>query len=111
MNQEVKDLDPVETQEWLDSLDSVLTNEGEERGKFLLTALAERMRRDGSQLPFSITTPHRNTIPVSREARMPGDVFMERKIRSLIRWNAMAMVMRANRANPGIGGPYIQFYV
>ena len=109
MNQEVKDLDPVETQEWLDSLDSVLTNEGEERGKFLLTALAERMRRDGSQLPFSITTPHRNTIPVSREARMPGDVFMERKIRSLIRWNAMAMVMRANRANPGIGGHISSF--
>ena len=109
MNQEVKDLDPVETQEWLDSLDSVLTNEGEERGKFLLTQLTERMRRDGSQLPFSITTPHRNTIPVSHEARMPGDVFMERKIRSLIRWNAMAMVMRANRANPGIGGHISSF--
>lgn len=109
MSQEVKDLDPVETQEWLESLESVLSNEGEERAKFLLTQLADRMRRDGSQLPFSVTTPHRNTIPVHREARMPGDLFMERRIRSLIRWNAMAMVMRANKKNPGIGGHISSF--
>lgn len=109
MSLEVQDIDPVETQEWLDSLNSVLDREGEDRAHFLLTQLADRMRRDGTQLPFSLNTPHRNTIPVHREARMPGDLFMERRIRSLIRWNAMAMVMRANKENPGIGGHISSF--
>ena len=109
MNQEVKDLDPVETQEWLEALESVLAHEGEGRAKYILSQLADRMRRDGSQLPFAITTPHRNTLPVHREARMPGDLFMERRIRSLVRWNAMAMVMRGNKKNPGIGGHISSF--
>jgi len=99
-----EDLDPVETQEWLDSLESVLDREGEERARHLLGRLANRLRRDGTQPPFSVTTPHRNTIPVHREAPMPGDLFMERKIRSMIRWNMAAMVTRANRKNSGIGG-------
>ncbi|MGO2132426.1 MAG: pyruvate dehydrogenase (acetyl-transferring), homodimeric type [Halomonas sp.] len=104
-----EDLDPVETTEWLESLESVLDREGEERARYLLTRLADRVRRDGSQVPFSVTTPHRNTIPVHREARMPGDMFMERRIRSLIRWNAAAMVTRANAKNSGIGGHIASF--
>ncbi|WP_027967101.1 pyruvate dehydrogenase (acetyl-transferring), homodimeric type [Halomonas halocynthiae] len=104
-----EDLDPVETTEWLESLESVLDREGEERARFLLTRLADRVRRDGRQVPFSVTTPHRNTIPVHREARMPGDMFMERRIRSLIRWNAAAMVTRANAKNSGIGGHIASF--
>ncbi|WP_302141078.1 pyruvate dehydrogenase (acetyl-transferring), homodimeric type [Halomonas alkalicola] len=104
-----EDLDPVETTEWLESLESVLDREGEERARFLLTRLADRLRRDGTQAPFSATTPHRNTIPVHREAPMPGDLFMERKIRSLIRYNAIAQVIRNNRANPGLGGHIASF--
>src|SRR5690554_320272 len=99
-----EDLDPVETTEWMDSLESVLDREGEERARYLLSRLAERMHRDGTQPPFSVTTSHRNTIPVHCEARMPGDMFMERKIRSMIRWNTAAMVTRANRKSSGIGG-------
>ncbi len=104
-----EDFDPVETTEWLESLESVLDREGEERARFLLTRLADRLRRDGTQAPFSVTTPHRNTIPVHREAPMPGDLFMERKIRSLIRYNAIAQVIRNNRANPGLGGHIASF--
>ncbi|MBA2780755.1 pyruvate dehydrogenase (acetyl-transferring), homodimeric type [Billgrantia kenyensis] len=104
-----EDFDPVETTEWLDSLESVLDREGEERARFLLSSLANRLRRDGMQAPFSVTTPHRNTIPVHREAPMPGDLFMERRIRSLIRYNAIAQVIRNNRANPGLGGHIASF--
>ncbi|TLF50455.1 pyruvate dehydrogenase (acetyl-transferring), homodimeric type [Halomonas urmiana] len=104
-----EDLDPVETTEWLDSLESVLDREGEDRARYLMTRLADRVRRDGMQVPFSVTTPHRNTIPVHREAPMPGDLFMERRIRSLIRYNAIAQVIRNNRANPGLGGHIASF--
>lgn len=104
-----EDLDPVESTEWLEALESVLDREGEDRARYLLTRLADRMRRDGSQVPFSVTTPHRNTIPPHREAPMPGDASMERKIRSLIRWNMAAMVTRANHANKGIGGHLASF--
>ncbi|MBF8221806.1 pyruvate dehydrogenase (acetyl-transferring), homodimeric type [Halomonas sp. 328] len=104
-----EDLDPVETQEWLESLESVLDREGEDRAQYLLSNLADRLRRDGMQVPFSVTTPHRNSIPVHREARMPGDLFMERRIRSLIRYNAIAQVIRNNRANPGVGGHIASF--
>lgn len=104
-----EDFDPVETTEWLDSLESVVDREGEERARYLLTRLADRLRRDGVQAPFSVTTPHRNTIPVHREAPMPGDLFMERRIRSLIRYNAIAQVIRNNRANPGLGGHIASF--
>ncbi|SDO12399.1 pyruvate dehydrogenase (acetyl-transferring), homodimeric type [Pseudomonas jinjuensis] len=100
----MQDIDPTETQEWLDSLESVLEHEGEERAHYLLTRMGELATRTGTQLPYAITTPYRNTIPVTHEARMPGDLFMERRIRSLIRWNAVAMVMRANRLDPDLGG-------
>ena len=104
-----EDLDPVETTEWLESLESVLDREGEDRARYLMTRLADRLRRDGMKVPFSVTTPHRNTIPVHREAPMPGDLFMERRIRSLIRYNAIAQVIRNNRANPGLGGHIASF--
>ncbi len=93
----MQDLDPIETQEWLDALESVLDREGEERAHYLMTRMGELASRSGTQLPYAITTPYRNTIPVAHEARMPGDLFMERRIRSLVRWNALAMVMRANK--------------
>nr|WP_298412363.1 pyruvate dehydrogenase (acetyl-transferring), homodimeric type [uncultured Halomonas sp.] len=99
-----EDLDPVETKEWLDSLESLLDHEGEERAHYVLSRLADRLRRDGVKVPFSVTTPHRNSIPIHREARLPGDMFMERRIRSLIRWNMAAQVIRANKKHPGLGG-------
>ncbi|MBO3278210.1 pyruvate dehydrogenase (acetyl-transferring), homodimeric type [Pseudomonas schmalbachii] len=100
----MQDLDPVETQEWLDALESVLEHEGEDRAHYLMTRMGELATRTGTQLPYAITTPYRNTIPVTHEARMPGDLFMERRIRSLVRWNALAMVMRANQQDPDLGG-------
>lgn len=105
----MQDLDPVETQEWLDALESVLDREGEDRAHYLLTRMGELASRTGTQLPYAITTPYRNTIPVTHEARMPGDLFMERRIRSLVRWNALAMVMRANKKDPDLGGHISSF--
>jgi pyruvate dehydrogenase E1 component len=100
----MQDLDPVETQEWLDALESVLDKEGDARAHYLITRLGELATRSGTKLPYSITTPYRNSIPVAHEAPMPGDLFMERRIRSLVRWNALAMVMRANLRDPDLGG-------
>ncbi|WP_323751710.1 pyruvate dehydrogenase (acetyl-transferring), homodimeric type [Marinobacter sp.] len=99
-----QDDDPIETREWLDALESLIENEGIDRVKYILERLSERASRDGAELPYSITTPFRNSIPVTQEARMPGDLFMERRIRSLIRWNAMAMVVRANKRPGDLGG-------
>ncbi len=98
------DIDPLETQEWLDALESVLDNEGEDRAHYLMTRLGELASRTGTPLPYAITTPYRNTIPVTHETRMPGDLFMERRIRSMVRWNALAMVMRTNQQDPDLGG-------
>lgn len=103
------DKDPIETQEWLDAIDSILKNEGRGRAAFLLKTLAERAARAGTRLPPAVTTPYKNTIPPAEEKRMPGDLFMERRIRSLVRWNALAMVMRANERSEGIGGHISSF--
>ena len=103
------DIDPIETQEWLDSLDSVLEKEGEDRAHYIMTRLSQHARGKGTQLPYAITTPYRNTIPPEKEARMPGDLFMERRIRSLVRWNALAMVMRANQKDSSLGGHISSF--
>ena len=100
----MQDLDPVETQEWLDALESVLDKEGDDRAHYLMTRMGELATRNGTQLPYAITTPYRNSIPLTHEARMPGDLFMERRIRSLVRWNALAMVMRTNLKDPDLGG-------
>ena len=99
-----EDTNPTETQEWLASLEYILDNEGIERANFLLRRLSSRMTKTGASLPYTITTPYRNTIPAHLEAFMPGDLFTERRIRSLIRWNALAMVVRANRQDGDLGG-------
>ncbi|MFQ5576345.1 MAG: pyruvate dehydrogenase (acetyl-transferring), homodimeric type, partial [Anaerolineae bacterium] len=94
----------IETQEWLYSLDYVLQNGGPERVKQLLSRLQIHAQEKGVQLPFSANTPYINTIPVERQAPFPGSRAIERRIKSIIRWNAMAMVVRANRADSSIGG-------
>ncbi len=105
MSQQDQDNNPQETQEWLDALESVIDNEGKDRAYYLLGRLAERATRTGEQSPYiSVTTPYRNTISHLNEERMPGDMFMEREIRGIVRWNALAMVMRANKKNPNLGG-------
>jgi len=104
-----QDVDIQETQEWLDSLRATIRHAGPERAAFLLKALFDNATEKGVELPSAITTPYRNTIAVSKEKRMPGDLFMERRIRSLIRWNALAMVMRANDNDEGLGGHIASF--
>ncbi len=91
-------------QDWLDALDEMLENEGPERVKDILHDLQVNAHRKGVRLPFSANTPYINTIPVDEQPVYPGDREMERRIKSLIRWNAMAMVVRANREEDGIGG-------
>lgn len=104
MNQQ-NDNDPQETQEWLDALNSVIDAEGIERAHYLIEQLNNSAIRTGKFVPItSVTTPYCNTISPQNEERMPGDMFMERQIRGIIRWNAMAMVMRANMRDPSIGG-------
>ena len=103
------DGNPEETREWLDALEGVLAEEGISRANFLLERLSSRMTQTGARLPYTITTPYRNTIPSGEEAFMPGDLFMERRIRSLVRWNALAMVMRANLKEGDLGGHISSF--
>ena len=98
------DVDPAETAEWLESLDYVLERKGPERVQQLLTALEQAAIRNGVELPFTATTPYVNTIPHEKQPRYPGKRELERRIKSFVRWNAMAMVVRANRAADGIGG-------
>ena len=97
-------VDPVETKEWLDALEAVIDREGAERAHFLLERLVDKARRNGAFLPFSANTAYVNTIPVHLEARSPGNAELEERIRSFIRWNAMAMVVRANRHKTPDGG-------
>ncbi len=106
---ELTDDDMEETREWVDAIVSVMENEGVERAQYLLQRLSSKVTETGAQLPYAINTPYRNTIPVEKEARMPGDLFMERGLRSLIRWNAMAMVMRANLKDSTLGGHISSF--
>ena len=98
------DVDPSETQEWLESLEDVYQRYGRERVSYLLTLLDEAAYRKGVELPFTANTPYINTIPVDKQPRYPGNREIERRIKSIVRWNAMAMVVRANREEPGIGG-------
>jgi pyruvate dehydrogenase E1 component len=95
----------LETREWLDSLDYVLAKGGPERAGRLLQQLSLHARRAaGVNLPFTATTPYQNTIPVRQQPPFPGSQEMERRIKSLVRWNALAMVVRANKMQDGIGG-------
>ena len=103
------DADPVETQEWLEALESAVDAGGSERGQFLMETLLDRSRRLGIALPYSANTSYINTIPPNRQTSSPGDHEIEHTIRSAIRWNAMAMVLRANRRNPELGGHIASF--
>ena len=98
------DSDPLETREWLDALEAVIDREGPERAHYLLEQMIETSRRSGAHIPFSANTAYVNTIPTQLEARSPGNAEFEERIRSYVRWNAMAMVVRANRHNPPDGG-------
>ncbi|OLD09506.1 MAG: pyruvate dehydrogenase (acetyl-transferring), homodimeric type [Deltaproteobacteria bacterium 13_1_40CM_3_69_14] len=99
-----QDADPVETREWLDAIDTVIANEGVDRARFLLERLIGRMRQAGADLPFSATTPYVNTIPVSAQAQRPSDFRVEARLSSITRWNAMALVVAANKESTELGG-------
>jgi pyruvate dehydrogenase E1 component len=99
-----RDSDPQETSEWLDSLAAVCEEDGVNRAYYLVNELIDYARRNGVRLPYSPNTSYLNTIPVSQQAKFPGDRDIERRIKSIIRWNAMAMVVRANKKSDGIGG-------
>ena len=104
MSQNYKDTDPQETQEWLESIDDALEEHGYDRTRFLLEELIDYAQTKGARLPFNTNTPFINTIQPKDEPEYPGDQEIERRIKSIIRWNAMAMVVRANTNTPGIGG-------
>jgi len=99
----IPDIDPQETREWLEALDGVLEAEGPDRAHFLIEQLIDKARRSGAYLPFSANTAYINTIPVEKQVRIPGDQNIEHRIRSISRWNAMAMVVRANK-HTNVGG-------
>jgi len=105
---EMHDHDPQETREWLDALGAVLEVEGPERAHYLLERLIEKARRSGAYLPYSANTAYINTIPPHAEERSPGDYELEHRIRSYARWNALAMVLRANRRT-NVGGHIASF--
>ena len=106
--QDIPDVDPQETQEWLDALDGVIRQEGVERAHFLLEQLVDKARRSGAYLPFSLNTAYLNTIPPGHEDRSPGNHEIENRIRAYVRWNAMAMVVRANK-HTNVGGHIASF--
>jgi pyruvate dehydrogenase E1 component len=99
-----KDLDPAETREWLESIDSVLRAEGPERAHFLIERLIDRARRSGAYLPYRPNTAYVNTVSVGQQPEYPGDRALERRIEAFIRWNAIAMVVKANRKSAEYGG-------
>ena len=99
-----KDQDPQETQEWIESIEDALEEHGYERTRFLLEKLIDYAQTKGARLPFNTSTPYINTILPSQESAYPGNRDIERKIKSIVRWNAMAMVTKANKNTPGIGG-------
>jgi len=101
---QLPDSDPGETQEWLDSLDAVVDVHGKTRARFLLTKLLEKARASQVSFPATVSTPYLNTIPRESEPWFPGDEYLERRIRAFVRWNAAAMVVRANKHAEGIGG-------
>ncbi|MGZ4738963.1 MAG: pyruvate dehydrogenase (acetyl-transferring), homodimeric type, partial [Ilumatobacteraceae bacterium] len=101
---QLPDSDPGETQEWLDSLDAVVDVHGKTRARFLLTKLLDRARASQVSFPATVSTPYVNTIPREQEPWFPGDEYLERRIRAFVRWNAAAMVVRANKHADGIGG-------
>ncbi|MBU2887336.1 pyruvate dehydrogenase (acetyl-transferring), homodimeric type [Gilvimarinus agarilyticus] len=105
----IEDIDALETREWRDALESVVRHGGMERAAFLLKSLSEAAADHGIDQPSAITTPYRNTIPPAKEVQSPGDSYIEQKIRSIIRWNAIAMVVRANKNSDELGGHIASF--
>ncbi len=101
---QLPDRDPVETQEWLDSLDAVVGEYGPDRARFLIAKLLERAHETTVGVPGAVRTPYINTIPPEEEPEFPGDEHIERRIRRFIRWNAAVMVIKANHREKGIGG-------
>ena len=106
---DLRDTDPLETREWVESLDGVLEVGGPERAHFLLDRVIDTARRRGAPVPYSANTPYLNTIPVERQAPHPGDRAIEHRIRSIIRWNALAIVLRANKTSSELGGHIASF--
>jgi pyruvate dehydrogenase E1 component len=109
MSDKQEDIDILETNEWLDALDAVLTHEGIDRAHFLLEKLIAKARKSGAYLPYSANTAYLNTIPPSREEHSPGDMELEWRLRSIVRWNALAMVVKANRISSELGGHIASF--
>ncbi|HUQ29811.1 MAG TPA: pyruvate dehydrogenase (acetyl-transferring), homodimeric type [Usitatibacter sp.] len=105
----LQDVDPLETREWVDSLESVLEIEGPERAHFILEQLVDKARRSGAYLPYRAQTAYINTIPTHLEERSPGDPGIEARLRSFVRWNAVAMVLRAGRKDLELGGHIASF--
>ncbi|KTD01401.1 pyruvate dehydrogenase (acetyl-transferring), homodimeric type [Fluoribacter gormanii] len=103
-NENILDLDPIETREWLDALQAVLINDGPQRGAFLLKQLLNKANAEGVNLASSINTPYRNTINLHEEKQIPPDEGIGKRISALIRWNAVAMVLRAGKYAPELGG-------
>ncbi len=106
---QLPDVDPVETTEWLDSLDAVIDTHGPARARLLLARLLERARQRQVGVPSMVSTPYVNTIPAEEQVWFPGDEALERRIRAFVRWNAAVMVIRANHRSPGIGGHLATF--
>ena len=104
----IDDIDPLETKEWIEALQAVLENEGSERAHFLIEQLVAVTRHSGFDIPFSANTAYVNTIPVAQQAQFPGDATVEQRIRSYVRWNAMMMVLRANK-HTNVGGHIASF--
>ncbi len=105
----LNDHDPVETQEWVDSLNAVVQHQGVERASFLLTQLRDEASRIGARPAFALTTPYANTIRPEQEEKSPGNRELEHKIRSAIRWNAVAIILRANKESSELGGHIASF--
>ncbi len=108
-SKKVNDLDPQETQEWVEAMEAVVERDGFERAQFLLRELADHAVLSGAGSPYSANTPYLNTIPPELEVHSKGDQELEHKIRSIIRWNAVVMVMRANRDSSDLGGHIASF--
>ena len=102
--QQLPDIDPAETQEWMESLDAIVEQEGADRARYLIYKLLKRARQLNVGLPPLVQTRYINTISPEQEPYFPGDEAMELRIRRMIRWNALAMVLRANTRFEGIGG-------
>ncbi len=107
--QKQKDTDPVETSEWLDALTAVVETQGHERAHYIIEALIDKARRSGAHIPYEPNTAYINTIPARLETPSPGDAAIEHRIRALIRWNALVMVVRANRKSSELGGHIASF--